>query len=111
MVVVVDELWSRLVARNPIKRPATGSDAMVSNCCAKPAPLILNAALISSMLEKNRYSIARKDTTETSVASRLDSFLAIGGVESVTGRDPVRVITDERANIPNSNRSERLATR
>ena len=54
IVVVVDELWIRLVARNPMKSPATGSEAAFRSCSAKPRPPILNALLISSMLKKNR---------------------------------------------------------
>ena len=56
IVVVVDELWIRLVARKPMIRPATGSAAVFSNCSANPRPPILKAVLISSMLKKNRYS-------------------------------------------------------
>jgi hypothetical protein len=48
------------------------------------------------MLEKNRYSIARKETTRRAVWSGPSSFLTISGAESVTKRCPLRVITDER---------------
>ncbi len=54
IVVVVEELWIRLVARKPISRPASGSAVVFRSCSASPRPPILNAVLISSMLEKNR---------------------------------------------------------
>ena len=60
ILVVVDELWIRLVARNPMKSPATGSVAVFKSCSAKPRLPILNAVLISLMLKKNRYSRPRK---------------------------------------------------
>ncbi len=54
IVVVVEELWIRLVARNPMMSPARGSDAVDTNCSAKPRPAILKAALIRSMEKKKR---------------------------------------------------------
>jgi hypothetical protein len=59
-VVVVDEDWMRLVARNPMMSPARGSDAVETSCSANPRPAILKAALIRSMEKKKRYSRRRK---------------------------------------------------
>jgi hypothetical protein len=62
IVVVVEELWIMLVARNPMRSPASGSDAVLRSCSARPLPLILNAALINSILAKKRYKQSKKAT-------------------------------------------------
>jgi hypothetical protein len=54
MVVVVEELWIRLVARNPMMSPARGSAAVPASFSAKPRPASLKASLISSMEAKKR---------------------------------------------------------
>ncbi len=52
--VVVEELWTRLVARMPMSKPMNGLEVVVSNCSAKPPPNDLNDALIKEMLTKNK---------------------------------------------------------
>jgi hypothetical protein len=54
MVVAVEELWIRLVARKPRISPATGSAAALISCSAIPLPPILKAVPINSMLAKKR---------------------------------------------------------
>ena len=63
--VVVDELWTRLVARMPMKRPTKGLEVVVRSCSANPRPKNLKESPISVMLTKNPYMSTRNRTNLT----------------------------------------------
>tara|TARA_B100000315_G_C14587041_1_gene593576 strand:+ start:963 stop:1157 length:195 start_codon:yes stop_codon:yes gene_type:complete len=52
--VVVDELWTRLVARIPIKRPIKGLEVVLIRPSAKSLPKPLKAEPIKPILTKKR---------------------------------------------------------
>ena len=52
--VVVDELWTKLVAKIPINKPTKGLEVVRSKFSAKPLPKPLKAAPIRPILTKNK---------------------------------------------------------
>ena len=52
--VVVDELWTRLVARTPINNPTKGLEVVAIRFLAKSLPNPLNAVPIRPMLIRNK---------------------------------------------------------
>jgi hypothetical protein len=54
MEVVVEELWTRLVAKIPINKPTKGLEVVLMRLSAKPSPKHLKATPIRPMLTRNK---------------------------------------------------------
>ncbi len=53
-LVVAEELWMRLVAKIPTKRPTKGLLVRAKSFCEKPAPKHLNAVSIPLILTRKK---------------------------------------------------------